>query len=87
MKKTGLPEVLDLTPNTPIKMMDHRFSGIKAWIKRELSEADWKIKFTNKAMKEIRTMIAKILANPLPIHLREAGQFKIPELRMIFSKA
>ena len=87
MYKAGSPEVLDLTPNTPLKIMDQRFCGQKAWIKEELSEADWKIKFTNKAMKEIRTMIAKILANPLPIHLREAGQFKIPELRMIFSKA
>ncbi len=67
--------------------MDQRFFGQKAWIKEKLSEADWKIKFTKKAIKEIRTMTDIISANPLPILLRESGQFKIPELRMIFSKA
>ena len=87
MYKTGPPEVLDLTPNTPLKIMDQKFSGQKAWINEELSEADWKIKLTKKALKEIRTMKDRISANPLPILLREAGQFKIPELRMIFSKA
>ena len=87
MKKTGLPEVLDLTPNTPLKMMDQNFSGPKAWITEELSEADWKIKFTKKALEEIRSMTDRISANPLPIHLREPGEFEIPELRRIFSKA
>ena len=87
MKKSGLPEVLDLTPNTPLKIMDQRFSGPKAWISEKLSEADWKINFTRKALEEIRTMTDMISANPLPIHLREPGEFEIPELRRIFSKA
>ena len=67
--------------------MDHRFSGPKAWKKEELSEADWKIKFTRKALEEIHTMTDMISANPLPIHLREPGEFEIPELKRIFSKA
>jgi len=67
--------------------MDQRFSGPKAWITEELSEVDWKIKFTQKALEEIRTMTDMISANPLPIHLREPGEFEIPELRQIFSKA
>ena len=87
MHKTGTSEILDLTPNSPLKIMDQRFSGKKAWIKEELSEADWKIKLTKKAIKEICSMTDSISSNPLPIHLREAGQFKIPELRMLFSKA
>ena len=87
MKKSGLPEVLDLTPNTPLKIMDQRFSGPKSWIKEELSELDWKIKFTMKALEEIHSMTGRISANPLPIHLREPGEFEIPELRRIFSKA
>ena len=32
-------------------------------------------------------MTDMISANPLPIHLREPGEFEIPELRRIFSKA
>ena len=48
MNKSVLPEVLDLTTNTPLKIMDQRFSGKKAWVKEELSEADWKIKLTKK---------------------------------------
>ena len=87
MKKSGLPDVLDLTPNNPLKIKDQRFSGPKAWITEELSEVDWKIKFTKKALEEIRIMKDRISANPLPIHLREPGEFKIPELRQIFSKA
>ena len=87
MKKSGLPEVLDLTPNTPLKIMDQRFSGPKAWITEELSEVDWKIKFTKKALEEIRIMKDRISTNPLPIHLREPGEFEIPALRRIFSKA
>ena len=87
MKKTELPEILDLTSNTPSKMMDQWFSGTRAWIKEELSELDWKIKFTRKALEEIRTMTDRISANPLPIHLREPGEFEIPELRRLFSKA
>ena len=86
MKKPSLPEVLDLTPNTPLKIMDQRCSGPKAWITEELSEADWKIKFTKKALEEIHSVTGRISANPLPIHLREPGEFEIPELRRIFSK-
>ena len=87
MKKTELPEILDLTSNTTSKMMDQWFFGTRAWIKEELSESDWKIKFTREALEEIRTMTDRISANPLPIHLREPGEFKIPELRRLFSKA
>ena len=86
MKKSDLLEVLDLTPNTPLKIVDQKFSGAKAWITEELSEADWKIKFTNKALEEIHSIACKISANPLPIYLREPGEFEIPELRRIFSK-
>ena len=87
MKISVLPEVLDLTTNIPLKIMDQRFSGPKAWITEELSEVDWKIKFTMKALEEIHSMTGRISANPLPIHLREPGEFEIPELRRIFSKA
>ena len=67
--------------------MDQSFSGPKAWITEELSEADWKIKLTKKALEEIHSMTGRISANPLPIHLREPGEFEVPELRQIFSKA
>ena len=87
MKKTGLPKVLDLTSNTPIKMMDHRFSGIKAWIKEELSEADWKIKFTQKALEEIRTMTDMISANPLPIHLQRTWRIRNSRTEKDFFKS
>ena len=87
MDKTDLKEVLDLTPSTPLKIMDKSVSGPKAWITEDLSEADWKIKFTKKALKEIHAMTDIISANPLPINLREPSQFEFPELRLIFSKA
>ncbi len=87
MQKSGLPEVLDLTTSAPLKIMDQRFHGPKAWIKEEISEADWKIKFTKKALAEIHYMADRISANPLPIQLIEPGEFEIPETRKIFSKA
>jgi len=87
MKKTILPNVLDLTPDTSLQMMKKSLTGSKVWTSEDLSKVDWEIKFTKKALDEIHLMADMMYRNPLPLHLREPAEFEIPELRRIFSQA
>ncbi len=87
MNNTGLPEFLDLTPGAQSQMMDQRKDGPKVWLPDDLSDTDWKINFTQKALEEIHKMADTISKNPLPLQLREPAEFEIPELRRIFSQA
>ena len=87
MKKSILPNVIDLTPDTSLQMMKKSLTGSKVWTSEDLSKVDWEIKFTQKALDEIHLMADMMYRNPLPLHLREPAKFKIPELRRIFSQA
>ena len=87
MKTALLPDVLDLTPDTPLRILDQRLAGPKVWFSEDLSKAEWNIKFTQEALDEIHFMADRMYVNPLPLHLREPAEFEIPELRRILSKA
>ena len=87
MKKSILPNVLDLTPDTSLQMMKKSLTGSKVWTSEDLSKVDWEIKFTQKALDEIHLMADMMYRNPLPLHLREPAEFEISELRRIFSQA
>ena len=61
--------------------------GTKAWIRRVIVEANWRIRFDTKSLQEIKQSTQEMQQQPLPTIVRTVEDFEIPNLRNVLAKA
>ena len=84
MLQTG---ALEIWPETPGTQLDHIITDGRAWTRDTIDPQDCIVPVSDLALDEIHAMAKLIRANPLPVLLRQPGQFHIPELKQVMSLA
>jgi len=57
----------------------------RAWRAADIQPEDWTVRVPTEAISELRDMVSRIRAHPLPVLLRSAKEFTIPHLRDVMA--
>lgn len=69
----------------PVVMLDHQYRGPQAWTRETIRPGEWVIELTPAAVAELREVVHRLRAAPLPVLLLHPDQFELAACRAVMN--
>lgn len=70
-----------------IPMLEKQIEGDQAWTRATLKDSDWIMRLPEPVLAEVRTMLAAMRGDPLPMLLQSPEMYNLPEATRFFARA